>query len=115
MDKPENPAEVTVTNAPYDVIRPHELTNYALMELKTLLEKAAFELGRDWSQRLRDRIVVSVDRVASRHWKDVRAWIAPSEPPQKQTWFPLSFQSDALGRRMRLSFPPQCCRPCLTA
>lgn len=106
MDKPDsNPADTPDARAPYDVIRPHELTNYALMELKTLLEKAAFELGRDWSQRLRDRIVVSVDRVASRHWKDVRAWIAPSEPPQKQTWFPLSFQSDTLGAQDAIVFP----------
>ncbi len=106
MNKQENHSdELTGTRVPYDVIRPHELTQYSLMELKALLEKTALELGRDWSQRLRDRIVVSVDRVETRLWHNVRAWLSPSEPQKTQAWFPLSFQSDILGAQGAIAFP----------
>ena len=105
MNNQENSSNEVTPGVPYDVIRPHKLTQYALMELKTLLEKTAFELGRDWSMRLRDRIVVSVDRAVSRHWKDVCAWILPDSQQARQTWISLSFESQNLGAQDVIVFP----------
>ncbi len=57
---------------PYPIVHSHEISNFQLLELRTLLDKAAIELERYWSIWLRDRINIVLDRVQSYTWGEVR-------------------------------------------
>lgn len=113
MDKSEDnssiPAEEAAKALPAKaVIRPPELDDYTLLELRTLLDKTAMELGRYWSQWLRDRIVVVLDRVESHPWKNVKNRFLTLETRNSQPtpqWYSMSFHSDVVGAQDIIVFP----------
>lgn len=56
---------------PYALVRPRYISQYELLELRTLLDKTAAALEQDWGTMLRDRIRVSIRQIQSSNWSDL--------------------------------------------